>query len=202
VSYIYDVFISYAQTEPSKGWVRSYFVPVLREYLAVELPDECRVFLDGDDLRPGGTQTEELKRNLHRSRVMVPVFSTAYFRSKWCNAELECLMEREALLGRRTTQTPKGLIFPVKLFDGKFYPKRVSNITFADFSAFAHAAADSPFRSSPSYLDFRTRVREFVLDLSETLLNPPPWEERFPVMKEPTAFEDAAPELIPQPKMF
>ena len=111
----------------------------------------------------------------------MPIFSTEYFRSPWCNAELDCVLERETLLGLRTQELPTGLIFPIKLYDGKFYPERVRNITYDDFSEFAHAAADSPFRNSPAYLDFRRRVRMFVLDLSEMILDaPPPGTHDFP----------------------
>lgn len=98
---------------------------------------------------------------------------------------------------------PTGLIFPIKLYDGKYYPEKVKNITYDDFSEFAHAAADSPFRNSPSYLDFRRRVRDFVLNISGMILDGPQWDPRFPEMNIPLATQSVPePVAIPQPKMF
>ena len=173
---------------------------MLTEFLNMELPDKCSVFLDENNLRPGGTFNEEIKRSLHRSRVIVPIFSTAYFRSEWCKAELDCVMRREFALGRRTQNKPIGLIFPVKLHDGKYYPKEVQNITYEDFSIFNHAAADSPFRQSQDYLEFRKLVRQFAINLVEPIMNTPPWDATFPELMDPGVQPD--PIIIPQPRMF
>ena len=76
----YDVFISYRQREPDKGWVRKQLVPQL-EALGL------RVCVDYRDFRLGAVLIKEMERAVVTSRYTLAVLSPQYLQSNFTEFE-------------------------------------------------------------------------------------------------------------------
>ncbi len=76
----YDVFVSYRQREPDKGWVRKQLVPQL-ELLGL------RVCVDYRDFRLGAMLIKEMERAVVTSRYTLAVLSPQYLQSNFTEFE-------------------------------------------------------------------------------------------------------------------
>jgi len=171
--YEYEVFVSYRRDEAVKNWLRFHFVPELRSWLPQYLPPghPSRIFIDWD-LRPGQKWPSALRRNLVSSRCLLPVFTTQYFASDWCMAELRSMQAREELLGIGVNDNSDGLVFPIVFADGKRFPDDVSRLTQRiDMTQWAYD--NESFRDTREYTYFITSVTEVAESLAEFILRAP-----------------------------
>ena len=76
----YDVFISYRQREPDRGWVRSTLLPGLKR-------EGFRVFIDFECFRLGAAVVDEMERAVLESRYTVAVLTPEYLRSQFTKVE-------------------------------------------------------------------------------------------------------------------
>jgi hypothetical protein len=178
LAYEYDVFLSYRRKPPVDQWVQNHFHPQLQDWLDESSAEERRVFIDVQ-AETGVAWPENLKRALSRSRLLVAVFSPRYFRSAWCIAEFQTMLERERVLGLRTQDNPRGLILPVRFSDGEHFPDDAKNIEQFDLSHWNFAAP--AFSQSVAYLQFLERVQKFARDVSNRLADIPAWDDAWPI---------------------
>ena len=111
----FDVFVSYRQRDPDRGWVRSVLVPYLK---AAGL----RVFIDYEEFRLGAPLVSEMARGVEQSRFTLAVLSPGYLESNF--TQLESVMaehmglehsEHRLVAIKRWPCTP-GLAFRAKLW--------------------------------------------------------------------------------------
>jgi hypothetical protein len=103
----YDVFISYRQQDPDRGWVRGVLVERLRSA-------GLRVFVDYESFRLGAPLVLEMARGVEQSRYTLAVLSNAYLESNFTELEsvlaehlgLE-LSQRRLLMVRRAPCEPR-----------------------------------------------------------------------------------------------
>lgn len=177
--YEYDVFISYSHKHPVLRWVQNHFHPELESWLKQSMSYDPKVYIDWK-IETGADWPLELRRALKISRCMVSVWSPTYFRSKWCNAEWESMLSREKKLGFRTEDNPRGLIYPVKFFDGELFPdkaKRTQQIDLVEWNN-----PHTSFRDTNRYDRFINTMQQIAKELAELISFVPPWQKDFQVI--------------------
>jgi hypothetical protein len=142
---------------------------------------------------PGVDWKENLKKVLPRTRILVAILSPHYFRSAWCMAEFESVVEREKKLGLGKVQYPQGLIYPVLFSDGECFSE-VGRVKFwKDLSEWRYHWPQ--FRNSLTYLEFDKAMREVAKELVKQYAAVPPWSADFPVITNPTILREPKMEL-------
>lgn len=193
MAYLYDVFISYSRDECVGGWVKKYFKPTLRKRLAAHLLTEPKVYLDTEDIPVGAEWPVYLKEALGSSKMLIPVWTPPFFRSRWCLAEWQTFIAREAELS-----LPKlRLVYPVKYSDGTCFQDALKRYQCRDLSNWGWDC-DS-FGSSPEFLKFVQAVDEIARELAEILDDQvfPPHNAAWPIVDLP---DEPAQTPIPQPR--
>ncbi|MDH4033272.1 MAG: toll/interleukin-1 receptor domain-containing protein, partial [candidate division Zixibacteria bacterium] len=122
MDYEYDIFISYPHKDHDEDWLTKFFLPEVKRCALEELGRELKEFVDRTGIHAGGSWPATLKRALATSRVLLPIWSVAYFKSPWCMNECSVMRHREKQLDLGTVVNVRGVIVPVRLFDGKHYP--------------------------------------------------------------------------------
>ncbi|ETR67534.1 MAG: hypothetical protein OMM_11494, partial [Candidatus Magnetoglobus multicellularis str. Araruama] len=129
-TYEYDVFISYSRKDILGQWINDTFFNLFKTYLDNSLSWTPKIFIDTSDIDPGDSWPERLKRAICYSKCMVSIWSPNYFKSGYCRKECGSMLYREKMLGYRTTNKPNGLVLPVNIFDGKFFPEIAQQINW------------------------------------------------------------------------
>ncbi|MGH3565138.1 MAG: toll/interleukin-1 receptor domain-containing protein, partial [Pseudonocardia sp.] len=177
--YEYDLFISYRRNGNVRDWMRNHFAPRLRECLVDELPREPRIFLDVE-LDVGTRWPDEIARALHRSHLLLAVWSPSYFTSHWCLAEWRTMRRREEILGLGELRNRSGLIYPIRFSDGDQFPLEAQNVT-QEMSFKDWRLPYPQFVKSEKYLDFHQAVIDLAERLAPRFDDPPLWQPDWPV---------------------
>ena len=191
--YVYDVFISYRHKKPELDWFENHFLPELELWLPYYMKRKPEIFQD-KKIEPGMNWMAMLSQALLMSRCLVTIWSPEYFRSNWCEAELQAMLERERLLGRRTNQKPLGLIYPVLYAGADCLPSDVPAIQYKDMSNlnFPYPV----FKNTILYLDFVKQIQELCQELSVMIQSAPPWQAVWPVVT-PEIYQKEISQTIP-----
>ncbi len=187
MAYEWDVFISYPRSGQVGAWVGNHFAPVLRDCLESVLPQQPRIFID-HSLETGVAWSDALKQALLRSRLLVAVWTPPFFRSPWCMAEWESMLEREAVLAGG--RPPRGLIYPVVYSDGNHFALKAKQTQFRrDLTKFTYPQPG--FRDSVAYLGFHDTMMDIAAEIETHLQTVPPWQDHWPIIE--PAVEASAP---------
>lgn len=179
MGYRYDVFVSYRRSGNVGEWVRTHLVPTLTRALADELDTEPRLFLDTDGIEVGDRWPQRLEWALHRSRLLLAVWSPPYFTSRWCLAEWRTMVARQELLGVGGPQGHGGLVYPIRYSDGDRFPAEARGIHEERvFSAWGYPYPQ--FAQTPLYLEFHDAVRQLAGRLAARFDDVPPWQDGWP----------------------
>jgi hypothetical protein len=192
--YEHDLFISYRRNGNVRDWVRNHFAPRLRDCLVDELEYEPRIFLD-KELDVGTRWPDEIARALHRSHLLLAVWSPSYFTSRWCLAEWRTMLLREQILGIGGSQDPMGLVYPIRFSDGDRFPAEARNVQ-QEMSFKEWRLPYRQFAESPKYLDFHQAVVELAERLAPRFDHPPPWQPHWPVERPDP--QDSGPTGLPR----
>jgi len=180
--YEYDIFLSFPRAGGAFDWVRNHFHPVLLETLTDALGQPPRIFLYTEQ-ENGLAWTANIVRSLQRSRYLVAVWGPTYFRSAWCLAEWESIRRREQLLGMRTVDDPRGLIYPIIYVDGANLPEEALTIYSNSTANLSDWAVPMPqFKDTPGFVLFYVAMRGVANELRDLLPQAPPWQKDWPVV--------------------
>jgi hypothetical protein len=181
--YAYDIFISYRHKGPAYSWVTEYFHPLLELWLPESVPVEydIKIYIDSQ-IETGTEWPAELRQALRTSRCLLPILSPEYFRSKWCQAELQTMRKREQINGFRTEEKPTGLIYAVVFASPDLLPADVQNIERKDMSEWATTYSD--FRNSKNFESFEREMKLVCKELPKMLQRAPDWQD-WPVVAPP-----------------
>jgi hypothetical protein len=127
VSYRHDIFISYRRDPETRAWLKNHFEPLLELRVRQELLRPPVIFID-DQLEAGVSWPAQLGHELGASRILIALWAKDYFASKWCTEETSLMLGREAELGLRTAENPRGLVIPAIIHDGKEFPQSLREI--------------------------------------------------------------------------
>jgi hypothetical protein len=182
-NYVYDIFISYRHKGPAYSWVTEYFHPLLEQWLPECVPVEydVKIFIDSQ-IETGAEWPAKLSQALRMSRCLLPILSPEFFRSKWCQAELQTMRQREQILGLRTQENPYGLIYAVVFASPKLLPPEVQNIEWKDMSLWA--TTYSNFKNSGNFESFESEMKRVCEELSQMIQRAPTWQD-WPVVTPP-----------------
>jgi hypothetical protein len=175
MGYKYDVFLSYKQKSLFGQWTQEVFYPEFEITLPEALGREASVFIDKQGISTGTSLAPAIKHAIAHSRCLVAVWSSEYFRSDWCKRELYVMLQRERLLGYRTSERPSGLVLPIKVFDGEHFPKITDDIFQRDFTECAYRG--KAFFNTEKYLVLQEKVRIFSYDVAKAIRACPAWCE-------------------------
>lgn len=190
LAYEFDLFISYKRSKAASGWVQNHLLPELEMWMSELLPHEARIACDVN-LVEGVDWPIQLRNQVHRSRLLLAVWSAPYFRSGWCMAEWQSFRQREVNHKFRTEAKPQGLIYPVRYADGDFFHEDAKTTQCRrDFSSLNYPYDN--FKDSVDYLRFSSAVQSMAEDIVEHLKIVPAWDQNFPLVEAPT---------MPEPNM-
>jgi hypothetical protein len=197
--YEWDIFLSFPRAGGAFAWVCNHFYPVLEETLTDVIGKSPRIFRYTEQ-ENGLAWEANIVRALQRSCYLISVWGPTYFRSAWCLAEWESISQREQLLGMRTVQNPRGLVYPVIYLDGKNLPPEAQAIFRNSTADLSEWAVPMPqFRETREYLPFYQAMRQVARELRDLLPQAPPWQEGWPVVT-PSEEEPSRPPSV-QPRM-
>ncbi len=174
MSYQYDVFLSYNRKFPHGQWVDEIFYPLFIPYLEDALNEEVSIFRDMEEIEGGSAWPQRLKNALAHSKCMVSVLSPSYFRSEWCMKEFVVMHHRQRQLGYLTVEKPNGLIIPLNLFDGEYFPDYANELQMLDCRNFN--GVGEGMKRTQLYIDFQGVLQEWVCDVAKTVNNAPDWD--------------------------
>ncbi len=182
--YVHDIFISYRHEGPAHTWVTEYFFPLLKKWLPEFMPPDYKfndesIFIDLQ-IETGNSWPIQLNEALRTSRCLLPVWSPQYFRSEWCRAELDTMLEREKILGLRKDHNWSGIIHPVVFQSASLIPPEYRTIQYTDLSQWG---IDEPvFRSSPEFLQLVSHVKAICPKLWSMMQTAPDWQNNWPII--------------------
>jgi hypothetical protein len=200
MTYRYDVFLSYSRRDPVLPWVRDHFKPQLEQWLTQSMPQDPAIFRDEDSVETGSSWPLVLRQALLTSKITVAVLSPSYFRSSWCLAEWDSVSEREKILGYRTLENPRGLVYPVCFHDGEHFPEAVKKIQYRDLKRFNRATP--AFAQTADYYQFVGEMQTVADEIAHLISVAPAWQPTFPVVLPPSAeLAAAAPLTLEVPRL-
>ena len=85
------------------------------------------------------------------------------------------MLNREKQLGYRTLANPAGLVIPVNVFDGQFFPEIARDIEWLDLTAFW--IIGEGFSKTEKYVQFQDRLRDWAPQVAQAVHRAPSWEE-------------------------
>ena len=165
MAYQYDVFLSYNTKYPHGAWVNEVFLPFFKPYLEDALNiKNVSIFQDVSEIKSGQDWEEKILSALLHSRIMVSVLSPAYFNSEWCKKEFAVMDYRQRQLGYMTLDKPSGIIVPVKISDGEYFPKAAKAIQIKDLNKYHRTGPGFPH--TPLFVDLQGELQKWVDDVA------------------------------------
>jgi hypothetical protein len=177
MSYEYEIFISYRKVFPIKEWVYEHLLPFIRPYLESELNTRIRIFIDQSQIEQGDIWPARIKRALANSKCLIAVWSPNYFQSQWCMNEYKVMRYREKRLGYGTAENPSGLILPLKVFDGQYFPQDALDIECLDCRDYLRIGEG--YRYTPRYIEFQDLLLRWATSAAHAIENAPRWSEEW-----------------------
>lgn len=174
--YLYDVFISYRHRAPVADWVKNHFFPLLDQRLPDCMPIEHapRIFIDWE-IETGASWPAKLRQALKTSRCLLAVWSPEYFRSMWCQAEWQSMLQRQQVLGLGTETHPHGLIYPVVFADGEPFPPEAKSTQSKDLRQWNLSAP--VFRETKDFVDLEKEIQVLCAELAKMIHRAPDWQD-------------------------
>jgi len=169
MGYRYDVFISYRRTELVGRWVKNHFYPEFEMRLDACAGYATSVFCD-TQLQEGTDWAGSLRDNLRDSKILIPIWSADYFRSKWCMTEWMNFMQRRSLVG-----ASRPIMIPICYADGQYFPPSAQAIQMKDMSKYN--SPSDVFRRTERWLEFTDRIDELVETVIAALDDVPEWQD-------------------------
>jgi hypothetical protein len=179
MAYEYDVFLSYNRKYPHGKWVNENFYPLFKSYLEDALDiKEVKIFKDIEEIKSGQAWDSKIKSALLHSRIMVSIFSPAYFHSEWCKKEFAVIDYRQRRSGYQTVENPNGLIVPIKIFDGEHFPDYVNQtLQISDFNKYSRLGIDTS--PTPLFVEFQDNLILWIKSVAHAYTNAPDWNEEW-----------------------
>ncbi|MAS96466.1 MAG: hypothetical protein CMO55_25030 [Verrucomicrobiales bacterium] len=177
MSYEYDIFLSYCGKDEACEWVRRHFHPMLSGKLGQEMPDAPRIFIDRE-MENGVRWRNTILRALRHSRILLAIWNPAYFRSEWCQAEWQTILERE-----RAENVPghePGYLYSVIYGDGEYFPDEAA--ARQDTKFHEHAYSSAAYAESKEYIEFEKAVTQVAKKIAARLMTVPEWRDDWPTM--------------------
>lgn len=173
--YQHDIFVSYMHDEQMESWVHTHFVPFVKTFVGNAVNRPIDVFIDRNGIRSGDAWPQRLQRAIAQSRCLIGIWSPLYFHSEWCRRECAAMLHREKQLGFRTVANPRGLVLPINVFDGNFFPDTARDIEWLDCQKYW--IIGDGFVKTEKYVEFQDLLREWAGDAATVIRQTPPCDD-------------------------
>ena len=170
VDYEYDVFLSYRRANQWPRFVDNVFLPMFQHWLEAELGRTPRIFFDATEIETGDSWPHRLAAGIGLSKIMVCLWSTEYFASPWCLAELAHMMARAELT--RQPSGPLPLILAL-VIHGENVSPHLNHIQRLSIQKYANPWIA---QGSPRAEELSERIRRFCVHVSHALEKAPKCE--------------------------
>ncbi len=168
MAYQHDVFISYRRDPLAEEWVHGEFLRLFITHLREAVGGRAiNVFIDKQSIEEGDAWPQRLKNGLARSRCMVSILMPSYFHSEWCTREFAVMENRSRQLGMWTNEEPGGLIVPICISDGEFFPETAKTLQARSFHDYFRVG--SGFRNLDPYQNFQAEIIEWVQKVAKAI---------------------------------
>jgi hypothetical protein len=174
MTYAYDIFISYMHDAQMEGWIHNHLLPFINTFVGNALNRPAVVFVDRERISSGDSWPLKLQEAIAKSRCLVPIWSPLYFHSEWCRRECAAMFYRELKTGFRTIAKPQGLVVPINVYDGEFFPPKARNIQWIDCQRFW--LVGEGFSKTERYIEFQDVLRAWSSDVASVIYNAPEWQ--------------------------
>jgi hypothetical protein len=84
------------------------------------------------------------------------------------------MLYRETQTGFRTIANPRGLLAPVNVFDGQFFPAKAKQIQWLECQRFW--VIGDGFSKTERYIEFQDILRSWAIDVATVIENAPEWQ--------------------------
>jgi len=84
------------------------------------------------------------------------------------------MLLREHQAGFRTPTNPQGLVVPINVFDGEFFPPKARDISWIDCQRFW--LVGEGFSKTERYVEFQDILRSWACDVATVIHNAPEWQ--------------------------
>lgn len=195
-AYEFDLFVSYWRKGDWPKWVCKKFMPLFSHWITTELGFEPKIAVDYERENEGSWPIAHA-RNLARSRVMVGLFSSAYFTSNWCLSELALMRRREDLCRPNPSADRRCLIVAARIHDGDSYPRPIMHFAMKDLSNYVNMRVAHGSRTA-ELLD--TSIKEWVHEIARAIDYAPPIDPAWESLTADSALDEyRRPPLPPRP---
>lgn len=177
LDYQYDIFLSYQNDEVMASWIPDHLIPFIKTFVGNNMNRPVSIFFDRTGIPAGASWPLSLQNAVVRSRCLVAVWNPLYFSSDWCRRECAIMLHREQQLGMRAGANPDGLVVPINVFDGQFFPPRARSIQYFDLKDYW--IAGPAFRESQLYVQFQIRLRVFAEWVADAIRRAPSWQAQW-----------------------
>jgi hypothetical protein len=109
---------------------------------------------------------------------------------------------REHKLGYRTDVNPNGLILPVKVYDGEYFPEYARKVQMQDLSEYARVGPG--FQKTERYIGFQDTMFNWIPEVAKTVSSVPAWNEEWITWKDDDDDDDLLLSMIsgfPPPRL-
>lgn len=172
MGYDFEIFFSYKRSAGSTAW-HAGLKDSLVHWVSEELDGEVRVFFDVEDINIGSRWKAKIVNALCSSKCLVAIWSTDYFRSRYCVAEWLTFDLRSKL-------TKSELIAPASWHDGNRFPTDARALQIAKFNDYA--LITTKFWDTPYAAEFEMKlVKPFARDVANLIKKAPNFVDNFPV---------------------
>jgi hypothetical protein len=173
--YEYDVFLSYRRSNAWPRFVGTIFVPMFRHWLEAELGQRPRIFFDAETIETGESWPYSLARGVATSKIMVCLWSTEYFSSPWCQAELGIMMARREVT--KQSSGPLPLILAMVIHDGEHFSPHLNDIQRLPIQEYANPWLA---RDSLNAERLSEHIKRFSIHVSHALMRAPACDPSWP----------------------
>lgn len=168
MAFTYDIFLSYSRKHPHSQWVNEVFYPLFVPYVEDALNSKITVFKDDIEIKCGNEWEKTILKSLLKSRIMVPILSPSYFMSEWCRREFQVFHCRQIKQGFMSEQNPSGLIVPVRINDGDFFPDCVKKIQSLDCRN--HFRIGEGFKATARYVELQDKLLLWANEVAQAIV--------------------------------
>jgi hypothetical protein len=167
--YLFDVFVSYNESNLWPEWVGAHFRPMLEHFLSTALGRRASLFCTTNGIR----SDRERREAYLSSRVMVSLWSREYFSG-------DCVQELAHMLARsrwsRTHGLFQQLVLGATIHGEKQLPPSVADLQRVDVSAYANPWLP---RGSASVAELSEMIKSFADDVANAVENAPAWDPQW-----------------------
>ncbi len=174
MDYKHDIFISYIRDDETLLWLNRHFIPLLKQFLKLELGYKPEIFLDVHQIETGVTWPISLGENIGNSRILIALWTKTYLNSNWCTAEMSHMLKREFDCGYRQDQNSNGLVIPVIVHDGETLPPPLLIGQTLDIKDCFNSRMSI---DSPKAEVLADRIKEAAVGIAHQIMNVPKWKE-------------------------